>query len=346
MNPLLPLFAAALLLSPAAHAQASAPAPSPQPEPPTVAVLALEANEGAEEAAPGIAALLASRLSEASEIQVLSPRDIEAALGTERHQQLLGTGTCSDGGCLEELARVLGARYMVTGRLDRLGDTYLLSVSLADALEGRGLARPSSEAANAHELLQVTQAIGEQLLAEIVPSAERTPSRPLLGSAREVPGDGLLLGLRINNTFINNLATLNPGADIELGYSFHPEWVAFLQVGLTFVRSGGDDPEGRLKVLPSVLGARHSYRIEHALRPYWGLGLGVQLSFGQFGIFRSTGPLPTIIGFGGIEYVIADSLGFQLEAGTNIAQAVLGLAEDGLGDGLNIDLAAGIVYHF
>jgi hypothetical protein len=86
--------------------------------------------------------------------------------------------------------------------------------------------------------------------------------------------------------------------------------------------------------------------MEHSFRPYWGLGLGVQLSFGQFGIFKSTGPLPTLIGFFGAEYVIADRVGIQLEAGTNIAQAILGLTDNGLGNGLNLDLTAGIAYHF
>jgi outer membrane protein W len=168
----------------------------------------------------------------------------------------------------------------------------------------------------------------------------------LLGSSEDTPGGGLVLGLRINNTFIENLAALNPGADLELGYHFHPEWVAFLQVGISFVSKTEDGTTSRLNVLPSVIGARHYYRMQHSFRPYWGLGLGVQLSFGQFGIFQSTGPLPTVIGFLGAEYVIANSVGIQIEAGTNIAQAVLGLTSEGLGDGLNLDLTAGIAYHF
>ena len=39
-------------------------------------------------------------------------------------------------------------------------------------------------------------------------------------------------------------------------------------------------------------------------------------------------------------------MGLQLEAGTNVAQAVLGLAGHGLGDGINLDLNAGVSYHF
>lgn len=317
---------------------------------PTVAILSLESNKAAEEAAPGIASLIASRLSESRKLKVLTQQEIETMLGTERQRQILGSGSCSgQGPCLEELSKAIGARYVVTGRLDQFGERYLLTVSLLDTFNGHSLARPRAEAASSEDLLQAASSVGEQLLAELVPPEGKSPASsgtPLLGSVKETPGGGVVLGLRINNTFIENLATLNPGADVELGYLFHPEWVGFLQVGLTFIRSTEEGQEGRLRVVPSVLGARHYYRMEHAFRPYWGLGLGVQLSFGDFGIFQSTGPLPTVIGFFGAEYVFANKIGVTLEAGTNLAQATLGLAEQRLGDGLNLDLTAGVIFHF
>jgi TolB-like protein len=329
--------------------KAAAAKPAPDASHPTVAVLALEANKAALEAAPGIASLIASRLAESPKLKVLTQRDIETMLSTERQRQLLGSGSCSTKGpCLEELSNAVGARYVVTGRLDRFGDKYLLTVSLLDTFTGRGLARPRAEAPSTEDLLQVADAVGEQLLAELAPKGETRAARPLLGTVDETPGGGAVLGLRLNNTFISNIQALNPGADIELGYAFHPEWVGVLQVGITFIRADGEEEgqSGRLRVLPSLLGARHYYRLQHSLRPYWGLGLGVQLAFGQFGIFESTGSLPTVIGFFGAEYLIKGKLGFHLEAGTNLAQATLGLADNGLGDGLNLDLTAGILYHF
>ncbi|MFL5344330.1 MAG: hypothetical protein ACJ8AT_06035 [Hyalangium sp.] len=332
----------------AAPAGASAPAKLDKAQGlPTVAVLSLEANKSAQDSAPAIASLIASHLAESPKLKVLTQRDIETMLSTERQRQLLGSGSCSaQGSCLEELSSVVGARYVVTGRLDQFGDKYLLTVTLLDTFSGRSLARPRAEASSGEELLQLAEAVGDQLLARLAPEGKTSEAQPLFGSAKETPGGGLVLGLRINNSFISDLATLNPGADLEVGYAFHPEWVGFLQVGITFVRSGDDSPAGRLKVLPSVLGARHYYRLEHSLRPYWGLGLGVQLSFGEFGIFQSTGPLPTVIGFLGAEYFIAGKVGLHIEAGTNLAQATLGLAQNGLGDGLNLDLTAGIAYHF
>jgi TolB-like protein len=314
---------------------------------PTVAVLSLEANKPAEESAPGIASLIASRMAESPKLKVLTQADVQTMLSTERQRQLLGSSSCStQGPCLEELSNAIGARYVVTGRLDRFGDKYLLTVSLLDTFTGRSLARPRAEASSSEDLLLVADAVGDQLLAELAPEGKTQKAQPLLGSAKETPGGGMVLGLRINNTFISNIQALNPGGDVELGYAFHPEWVGFLQVGISFIRATEENQSGRVRILPSVLGARHYYRLEHSLRPYWGLGLGVQLAFGQFGIFQSTGPLPTVMGFFGAEYLIADRLGLQLELGTNLAQATLGLADNGLGDGLNLDLSAGITYHF
>ncbi|WP_224242870.1 hypothetical protein [Hyalangium gracile] len=343
--------AAAPAPAPAPGEEAAAPAPATaKPDKssaiPTVAVLSLESNKAAQESAPAIAALIASRLAESPRLKVLTQRDIETMLSTERQRQLLGSGPCSSGTCLEELSNAVGARYVVTGRLDQFGGTYLLTVSLLDTFTGRGLARPRAEASSSEDLLRITEAVGEQLLVELAPEGKTAAARPLLGSARETPGSGLVLGLRINNSFISNLAALNPGGDLEVGYAFHPEWVGFLQIGFSFVRSTEEGQKGSLRVLPSVLGARHYYRLEHSLRPYWGLGLGVQLSFGQFGIFRSTGALPTVMGFFGAEYLIAGRVGFHLEAGTNLAQATLGLTDGGLGDGINLDLTAGVAYHF
>ncbi len=311
-----------------------------------VAVLMLEANEAGRDAAPGVTSLITSRLAESPRLRVLSQWDVEAALDADRRQQLQGLKSCERGDCLRELVSLTGARYVVAGRLDRFGDHYLLTANLLDAEEGRNLARPRAEAPEAEDLLRTAEAVSDQLFVALVSPEESVMARPLLGGSTHTGGGGLVLGLRVNNNFIEKLSTVNPGGDIEVGYWFHPEWVGFLQVGFSYVRSTQEGVRSGLSVLPSVVGARHYHNLERSLRPYWGFGLGVQLSFGDFGIFQSTGPLPTVIGFAGLELLIARKVAVQLELGTNVAQAVLGLSESKLGDGLNLDLNAGIAYHF
>ncbi|MBL0696495.1 hypothetical protein [Comamonas sp. JC664] len=311
-----------------------------------VAVLMLESNDAGRDAAPGVTSLITSRLAESANLRVLSQWDVESALDDAGQAQLKGLKSCERGDCLQELVKLTGARYVVTGRLDRFGDHYLLTANLLDTAEGRSLARPRAEADDAEDLLRTAKAVSDQLFAVLVSPEESVAARPLLGGSSRTGGGGLLLGLRVNNNFIDKLSAVNPGGDIEVGYWFHPEWVGFLQVGFNYVRSTQEGVRSGLNVLPSVVGARHYHNLERSVRPYWGFGLGVQLSFGDFGIFQSTGPLPTVIGFAGLEFLVAGKVGFQLELGTNVAQAVLGLADSKLGDGLNLDLNAGIAYHF
>ncbi|WP_404362822.1 hypothetical protein ACIHQR_22880 [Corallococcus coralloides] len=312
----------------------------------TVAVLPLAANAAGKDAAQGITSLISGRLAESPRLRVLSQRELQQRVGAERQLELVGDGPCEKGECVQALSSLTGARYVLTGRLDRFGGQYLLAASLVDTQDGRTLARPRAEASEDGELLRTVVAVSDELSIALESPGEVVPARPLLGGAvASSPGGGLTLGLRFNNSFIDKLSSLNPGLDLELGYWFHPEWQGFVQVGFTWVHAGGN-VEGELNVLPSIVGARHYHRLEKDLRPYWGFGLGVQLSFGDYGIFQSTGPLPSVVGFVGLEYLLVGRVGFQLELGTNIAQAVLGLADDGAGDGLNFDVNAGIAYHF
>ncbi|MCE9673473.1 hypothetical protein LY474_37270 [Myxococcus stipitatus] len=315
-------------------------------EPYEVAVLSLESNPSARDNATGVTALITAWLSESPRVRVHTQRDIEARLDAAARARLHDLESCERGTCLQELSSLTGARFVITGRLDRFGDQYLLSANLVDTVVGMSVAKPRAEAPEPDTLWRTTEVVAEELLAEILSPGAPRAARPLIGGARETGGGSFMVGLRINNNFVDDLAAFNPGADLEVGYWFHPEWLGFAQVGFSYVRSDAAGAKGGLNVLPSLVGARHYHNMQNPLRPYWGFGLGVQLSFGDFGIFQSTGPLPTVVGFLGLEYLIAGRVGFQVEAGTNVAQAVMGLAESKLGDGLNLDLSVGIAYHF
>jgi TolB-like protein len=346
---LLPLLPA-LLFAPVAQAESSAPPAAPveaalptavTPEPLLlVAVLPLEANEEARDEAPGLTALLVSRLSESSRLAVSSRADQEA---------VRTAGVCGDGSCLDAAPGTPGsdkARHVITGRVDRFGSRYLLTLSLVDSESGRALSRPRLEVNAKEALPRAAVALADQLLTTLVPEPAQRPASTSPSTSWKPGAGSFVFGLRVNNSLISDFASFNPGGDVEVGFQFHPEWVVFGQVGLTYVRTEEEGRKGGLNVLPSVLGLRHYSNPTGLLRPYWGLGLGIQLSFGEYGIFKQTGPLPTVIGFTGLEFLIAGRLGLQVEASTNVAQAMLGVTGGGLGSGLNLDLNAGIAWHF
>ncbi|WP_245814676.1 hypothetical protein [Cystobacter ferrugineus] len=330
-----------LLLAPAVHARPASESPAPPapegetPAPMRLVLLPLKADTETREEAPGLTALMASRLAESPRLAVSTESDVQA---------VRTAGSCADGSCEQEAARATKARYVVTGRLDAFGSRFLLTATLVDSESGQALLRPRAEVAAREALPRAAVSLADQILATLVPDPNARATSPMPEELRPRQGS-FLAGLRINS-LIFNLSSFNPGGDVELGYQFHPEWVVFGQLGVTFITTTQTGSKGGLNVVPGVLGLRHYHGIENRLRPYWGLGLGVQLSFGEFGIFRQTGPLPTVIGFVGLEYLFFNRLGVQLEASTNIAQATLGLADGGLGSGLNLDFNLGIVWHF
>ena len=333
-----------LVLAPAAWAaepSADAPAPKPPDEAPapiSVVLVPLEADADARDEAPGLTALLLSRLSESTHLSVITAADAEA---------VRAAGACTTGDCPQAAASTLQARYVLTGRLDAFGSRFLLTATLVDAESGRALSRPRIEVATREALPRAAVELADQLLVKLLPEPSKRESLEEPGGPVRVPTTGsVLVGLRFNNSLISNFSSFNPGGDVELGYQFHSEWVVFGQVGFSYVSSDKEGVKGGINVLPSVLGLRHYHNVARPFRPYWGVGLGVQLSFGEFGIFRQTGALPTVIGFAGAEYLFFGHLGVQAEASTNIAQAVLGLSDGGLGGGLNLDLNLGIAWHF
>ncbi len=284
-------------------------------------------------------ALLASRLGESKHLKVVSDRDIKAALGLERQKQLLGP--CTDTSCLAEVSGALGARYLVTGRLDKLGKTYVLTTSVYDSSRGVAVSKPRAEASSDDGLPGAAARVAQEMLGVLEEAAEPA-------SGVKAQGLGISLGLKFGNQFLASLAALNPGAELEVGWAFDPEWLAFLQVGFNLVHGQSKDNAVDLTVVPSVLGVRKLYGVADAFQPYWGLGMGLTLSMGKYGPFRETGSIPTVIGMFGFQYRFLPGLEGLVEASINIAQIVLGLSdqETGLGAGLNFDLSLGALYRF
>lgn len=115
-------------------------APTPEaPEKPRLAVLDLTPGAGVDPA-------LITPLTEAITIEVqsrgffdvTSSRDIVTLLGVERQKQLLG---CGESSCVAELAGALGARFVLSGSVSRIGASWQLSLTTLDTQKSQPLAR-------------------------------------------------------------------------------------------------------------------------------------------------------------------------------------------------------------
>jgi len=194
--------------TPAAEEAAPPSPPAPQPAPAAVAPPPAPSRPAASgkpllvvldlAVAGGVEPQLASALTEAVATEVASKgyfevrasKDIATMLGLERQRQLLG---CSDeaGSCLAELAGALGAQFILSGSVAKLGEAFQLSLQTLDSRKTQPLGR-SVRIARSLEVLrsQIPYSVAEATGTPAPPA----PSRLLPYSLIGVGGAAILAG--------------------------------------------------------------------------------------------------------------------------------------------------------
>lgn len=75
-------------------------------------------------------------LGEKSRLEVVTQRDVEAALGMERQRQLLGCESTSQE-CMAELTSALGAKVVLTGSLAKTEKSYVVTLRAVNTTTGK-----------------------------------------------------------------------------------------------------------------------------------------------------------------------------------------------------------------
>ncbi len=99
-----------------------------------IAVLDLVAKGVAVDLAASETGLLAQELDELQIFKVLSREDIKNMLRFEQDKQRLGCD--GSGACAAELGSALNVEYLVAGSLGKLGDTWVLNLTLSNVHDG------------------------------------------------------------------------------------------------------------------------------------------------------------------------------------------------------------------
>lgn len=141
----------------------------------------------------------------------ISSSEIETMIGAERQRQLLGCGEDSTS-CLTELAGALGAGFMLTGSLAKVGDVFQLNLQVVDTRNARTLGRSSKLARDFESLrMQVTYAVAEACGTPLPPPPSRVlPYTMIAVGSASVIGGGVLGIIALNN---ESLARGELGAD-------------------------------------------------------------------------------------------------------------------------------------
>ena len=296
----------------------------------TFLLAGLEANKSAAEYSAGLAQSIAQRLAAAG-LDVKTQDDVARVLGVARQQQLAGCTEDSQA-CMLELGNALGSGYVISGRVDRLGDRYLLNLTVLDLREGAPAMKSHREVEGASELPHAADQIADEIAAHF---GFAPRSQPFFSP---VDGYGFNLALGLGSELITSIARLAPSLNLELGYRVTKSWAAFLQISAAF--TFGSQSE-QATIIPGLLGVRYYFRETKSLQPTVGAGLGLLSTIDSLqGKAR-----PSLVLMGGLWWFIVDPIGVGLEANVD----VLGLAfefADTNKSGVNVGLSLAVMYRF
>jgi hypothetical protein len=109
---------------------------------PTLVVAPFQARQVDSEDAATITRLAAIYAGQSAAFSLVTPEEL-GAIDEEIKRQL--SGGCSEASCIAELGGALGAKYMITGSLNRLGKRYILTLKLIDIEQVRAVSTAASQ---------------------------------------------------------------------------------------------------------------------------------------------------------------------------------------------------------
>jgi hypothetical protein len=292
-----------------------------------------EANKAAGDQVPALTGLLAARMAEAK-LKVVSEEDIRKTVGQGRESEILG---CSDEtACEIELARAIDARYVVSGRVDRFSERYLVSAAVWDQSKTEVKVRAQREVADPTLLPQAMEEIADELLAPF-----GVPPRVDVKLVDRLDPIGFNLGLKIGTTLLTSLFRLAPTGELELGFRISHAWLVFLQIG--FGIAFDQTTQTNVGLSPGLLGLRCHFRSGQDLQPTVGGGLGV---ISTINAAQGKTRLSMILNLG-LLYLITQRVSASFEAAIDVLGLAYGVAEKTSAlTGINLGISLGINYRF
>jgi TolB-like protein len=178
---------------------------------PKVVVLSVGYSEDSLQKLSGsIAEVILTELGRTRKVEAMGTSDVSTILGLERQRQMLGCAEES-ASCLAEISAALGAPWLVTGSLARLGKALRIDLKLVRARDGKAVFRDGRSIKDETETFDVVAEMVRAMVGEMelgpdgaaVEAKPQAPSPPgstarvvLLGAgALAAVGGGVLLGL-------------------------------------------------------------------------------------------------------------------------------------------------------
>jgi hypothetical protein len=118
------------------------------PTAPTLVVAPLQSSHGDQADATTMTRLVRIYAGQAHAFTLVTPEEL-GAIDEELKRQL--SGGCNDDSCIADIGGALGAQYMITGSLDRLGKRHILTLKLIDIEQVRAVSTVAAQAKSVEE---------------------------------------------------------------------------------------------------------------------------------------------------------------------------------------------------
>jgi TolB-like protein len=158
-----------------------------------LAVLDIEAKGVDKSTAETITDIVTVALKKLGVFDVISRADIQQMLNFEESKQLVGCSSSSN--CIAEIGGALGVAKVVTGSVGKLGQSYVLNLSLLDTKTAKVIERESREAKSQEDLVAAAQNGSRFLVRSLLEGKQGDVIVKVSETSAEVEVDGKLVGM-------------------------------------------------------------------------------------------------------------------------------------------------------
>lgn len=131
-----------------------------QDDKPSLLIMAFTADGVPGRSATSAEDLTAAAFSRTGRFNVIAGADLEQMMQLESNKAALG---CIEGECIAEIADALGADYVVTGRISRLGQLFVLKLSVLQPSEARTVATETFQVKSIEDLAFELSMAGQRM---------------------------------------------------------------------------------------------------------------------------------------------------------------------------------------
>lgn len=173
-----------------------------------------------------LTAAMTDEVAKRDVFSVMSQGELATILGVERQRQLLG---CGNEECFQELAGAVGARFVLTGSLGRLGDAYQLSLQVMDTVRAQPLGRSTRIAKDVNSVRSsLAGAVAEAAALPPPPQPSVVLPIAMVGVGAAAVVGGVVLGFQAfarEEVFTNelSLSETQPGLQLKPASAYRDE---------------------------------------------------------------------------------------------------------------------------